>query len=193
MTTPAVRRRSGRRQFLLQLAMGLSLAPLPWQQAWSLSCVGPGPLLPLPPSQSVVLGEILVRQEDGSVVIRVVEVLQGSLPSASTSPAGRLRLDSRSLSYWSFGRLPFPKGSRWIFALGQPDRQGSGFDYTLSPCSEPPQVVQGVVRGMLFNSPGPSGPQSMTVEQLRTRIRAEARSPAPLASPRPPEPPGSSR
>jgi len=193
MTTPAVRRRPGRRQFLLQLAMGLSLAPLPWQQAWSLSCVGPGPLLPLHPSQSVVLGEILVRQEDGSVVIRVVEVLQGSLPSASTSPAGRLRLDSRSLSYWSFGRLPFPRGSRWIFALGQPDLQGSGFDYTVSPCSEPPQVVQGVVRGMLFNSPGPSGPQSMTVEQLRSRIRAAARSPAPLASPRSPETPGSSR
>ena len=193
MTTRAVRRRPGRRQFLLQLAVGVALASLPWQQAWSLRCVGPSPLLPLQPSQNLVLGEILARQEDGSVVIRVVEVLQGSLPSASTSPRGRLRLDSRSLSYWSFGRLPFPKGSRWIFALGQPDRPGSGFDYTLSPCSEPPQVAQGVVRGLLFNSPGPSGPQTMTLQQLRTRIRADSRSPSPPGSQRSPETPGSSR
>ena len=184
MTTRAVRRRPGRRQFLLQLAVGVALASLPWQQAWSLRCVGPSPLLPLQPSQNLVLGEILARQEDGSVVIRIVEVLQGSLPSASTSPRGRLRLDSRSLSYWSFGRLPFPKGSRWIFALGQPDRRGSGFDYTLSPCSEPPQVAQGVVRGLLFSTPGPTGPQSMALQQLRDRIRAAARSPWPAGPPR---------
>ena len=197
MSFRAVRRRSFRRKILLSLALGLPLALLPAQQAWSLSCVGPGPMLPLHPSQKLVLGEILARQEDGSIVIRVVEVLQGSLSSGSTSPRGRLRLDSRSLSYWSFGRLPFPRGSRWIFALAPPDGQGSGFDYSLSPCGEPPQVVQGIVRGLLFIAPGPPGPQSLTLEQLRTRIRTESRSPSrspsPTGTPRSPEPHGSSR
>lgn len=176
---------SGRRR-LVALPLVLALALLTWQPpARSLSCVPSGPLLPLDPRAAVVLGEILVRQADGSVMVRVVEVLQGStkppaLPRGSTYPAGlprldagrTLRLDSRQLSYWTFGRLPFPTGSRWIFQLVPVDRQAGGFDAGLSPCIEPPPVIQGVVQGWLFLAPGQPRLQTMTLRELRRRIRA---------------------
>lgn len=179
---PATRGRFGPRPRRAALAMVLALALLPCQPpARALSCIAPGPLLPPDPRQTLVLGDILSRQEDGSVVIQVVEVLQGAAPPpamarGSAHPPGTLRLDSRQLSYWTFGRLPFPRGSRWIFQLFPVDRQAGDFDAALSPCIEPPQVIQGVVRGWLLNSPGRDRPQAMTLRELRQRIRAASRS-----------------
>jgi hypothetical protein len=163
---------------LLRLAMALVVLILPCQRVWSLSCVPPAPLLPLHPRANVVGGEILSRQEDGSLLIRVVEVLQGSVPSGSSS-SERLRLDSRSLVTWSFGRLPFPRGSRWLFQLAAADGLDPGFDAALSPCDDPLPVTDGSVRGRLFAGPGQQGTQAMTIEDLRQRIGARSVAPSP--------------
>ncbi|MFM7549273.1 MAG: hypothetical protein ACKO8I_10485 [Cyanobacteriota bacterium] len=178
---PAAWGRSGQRPRRVALAVWSALAILYGQPAaLALSCIPPGPLLPLNPRETVVLGEVLSRREDGSVVIRVEEWLQRSGAPLGTAggpsrSSATLRLDSRQLSYWTFGRLPFPRGSRWIFQLLPADGQAGRFDASLSPCIEPPQVLQGVVRGWLRNDSERTRPQTMTLAALRRLIRAGSR------------------
>ena len=138
---------------LTAISSGLVLKP-----AASLSCIATPVLSNLDPRQPLIIGKIQSLEPDGSITVSVQETLAGNVDKDV------IRIDSRSFVYWWGGQSAFPDQSQWVFRLDPSNH--TGFDFSLSPCLNPPKVSGTEVSGLLSEPTS----ETMTLNEFRNRV-----------------------
>ena len=126
--------------------------------AVSLSCLFTPFLSNLDPSQPLILGEIQSFETDGSIFVSVKETLVGDVNKAL------IHVDSRSYTYWSGGKSAFPEKSTWVFKLHRSHQDG--FDFSISPCINPPKIEGRTVSGLLLKQQN----ETMTLNEFKKKV-----------------------